>query len=242
MSLLTDILQAAPGVKFLVTIRERLNLQEEWGLVLDGLRFPNAQTTEALESYSAVQLFVQRARQVNAGFSLTDNAEAVKTICQRVEGMPLGLEFAASWLRAMTCRQIAAQMVDIPDFLTTPIRNVPERHRSLHAVFEQSWKLLSAHEQEVLMKLSVFRGGFDLEAAEPIAGASLSLLAGLVDKSLIRLTATGATTCTNSCASSRQTRLTAAEATVDCPSPFSLFLDVGRQARRTVRKRANALV
>ena len=191
ISLLTDILQAAPGVKFLVTSRERLNLQEEWGLVLDGLRFPNAQTTEALESYSAVQLFVQRARQVNAGFSLTDNAEAVKTICQRVEGMPLGLELAASWLRAMTCRQIAAQMVDIPDFLTTPIRNVPERHRSLRAVFEQSWKLLSAHEQEVLMKLSVFRGGFDLEAAEPIAGASLSLLAGLVDKSLIRLTATG---------------------------------------------------
>jgi predicted ATPase/DNA-binding CsgD family transcriptional regulator len=189
--LLTDILQVATGVKFLATSRERLNIQEEWVLELEGLSFPDGHTTDPSASYSAVQLFVQRARQIKSKFSLSENAEAIKTICQRVEGMPLGLELAATWLRAMSCQQIAAQIGRSLDFLTTPLRNVPERHRSLRAIFDQSWNLLSSAEQDVLMRLSVFRGGFNLEAAEQIAGASLSLLAGLTDKSLIRLNASG---------------------------------------------------
>ena len=105
---------------------------------------PRNHGDEPLESYSAVQLFVQRARQVQANFSLADNAEAVKLICQRVEGMPLGLELAASWLRAMSCQTNRRADDSSLDFLTTPLRNVPERHRSLRAVFEQSWTLLSA--------------------------------------------------------------------------------------------------
>ena len=191
VDLLTDILQTAAGVKFLVTSRERLNLQEEWALALDGLRVPDDRADQRLESYSAVQLFVQRARQTQANFSLADNAQAVTAICQRVEGMPLGLELAATWLRAMSCREIAARMGSGLGFLSTPLRNVPERHRSLRAVFEQSWNLLSEAEQQVLAKLSVFRGGFDLEAAEQVAGALLPILAGLVDKSLIRLNPDG---------------------------------------------------
>jgi DNA-binding NarL/FixJ family response regulator len=108
-----------------------------------------------------------------------------------MEGMPLGLELAATWLRVMPCGQIAAQMGSNLDFLTTSLRNIPERHRSLRNVFEQSWHFLSSTEQSVLMKLSVFRGGFDLEAAEQVAGASLAILAGLADKSLIRLNPSG---------------------------------------------------
>ncbi|MHB8625342.1 MAG: LuxR C-terminal-related transcriptional regulator [Aggregatilineales bacterium] len=73
------------------------------------------------------------------------------------------------------------------NFLTTSLRNIPERHRSLRVVFEQSWRLLVAVEQDVLMRLSVFRGGFDLHAAQSVAGASLGTLAGLADKSLIRV-------------------------------------------------------
>ena len=184
--LLTDVLQAAPGVKFLVTSRERLNVQEEWLLMLTGLRVPNGGDPEPLEDYSAVQLFGQRARQMQPSFQLSDNAEAVTTICQRVEGMPLGLELAACWLRAMSCRQIAAHMGSL-DFLTSPLRNVPERHHSLRAVFEQSWRLLSEDERAVLTRLSVFRGGFDLPAAEQVAGATPLLLASLVDRALIRL-------------------------------------------------------
>ncbi|MEO8394156.1 MAG: hypothetical protein ABI700_14295, partial [Chloroflexota bacterium] len=191
VTLLTDILQAAPDVKLLVTSRERLNLHEEWVLVLEGLDFPNESATDALEGYSAVQFFIQRARQTQAKFSLADSAEAVIAICQQVEGMPLGLELAATWLRAMSCSQIATQMQHQLDFLTTPLRNVPERHRSLRTVFEQSWSLLSEQEQDVLMRVSVFRGGFDLEAAAQVAEATPSLLAGLVDKSLIRLTPSG---------------------------------------------------
>src|SRR5688572_2865769 len=83
VDLLTSILQTAPGMKLLVTSRERLNVQEEWVFVLDGLRVPGEQASEPLESYSAVQLFVQRARQTHASFTLDGNAEAVKLICQR---------------------------------------------------------------------------------------------------------------------------------------------------------------
>jgi len=190
VDLLINILQAAPQVKFLVTSRERLNVQEEWVLALDGLPFPPAETSISLESYSAVQLFAQRARQMQTNFSLDDNAEAVRKICQQVEGMPLGLELAATWLRVMSPQQIAAHMESNLGFLTTPLRNVAERHRSLYRVFEQSWKLLTADEQNVLMRLSVFRG-FDLGAAEQVAGASLAILAGLADKSLIRVNREG---------------------------------------------------
>ena len=187
VDLLADILQAAPAVKCLVTSRERLNIQEEWGLSLEGLSFPEDDVQGSLESYSAVRLFAQRARQFQVNFSPEGNERAVQQICSSVEGMPLGLELAATWLRVMSCPQIAEHLGSSLDFLTTPLRNVAERHRSLHTVFEQSWKLLTTDEQAVLMRLSVFRGGFDLDAAQAAAGASLAMLAGLADKSLIRL-------------------------------------------------------
>jgi predicted ATPase/DNA-binding CsgD family transcriptional regulator len=189
--LLAELLQAAPNLKILVTSRERLNLQEEWLLSLDGLSYPTASFADALENYSAIQLFIQRARQVKTHFSLDENAVAVLSICRHVEGMPLGLELAASWLHRMSCQQIVAQMTHNPDFLTTSLRNVPERHRSLRLVFEQSWNLLSDEEQKVLTDLSGFRGGFDLQAAEYVASASLTILARLADKSLIRLNVDG---------------------------------------------------
>lgn len=190
-ALLTEILQAAPAVKLLVTSRERLNLQEEWAFPLDGLSFPDAASTEPLARFSAVQLFVQRAKQAQPRFSFDENDRAVATICRMVEGMPLALELAASWLRAMSCAQVAAQLSSSLDLLTTPYRNAPERHRSLRAVFEQSWEMLSPPEKQVMARLTVFRGGFDHEAAELVAGATLPLLVGLVDKSLIRMNADG---------------------------------------------------
>lgn len=187
--LISEILTTAPAIKILTTSRERLNLQEEWAYPLGGLSVPG--DGAAAETFSAVRLFVQRARQVQPTFTLNDNVDAVTTICQQVEGLPLGLELAASWLRAMSCTQIATYMQGNLNFLTTTVRNIPERHRSLTNVFEQSWLMLSGDEQAVLMRLSVFRGGFDLEAAEQVAGATLPLLASLVDKSLIRLNDTG---------------------------------------------------
>ncbi len=190
---LGDILRLAPGVKLLVTSRARLNLQEEWLMEVKGLDFPP--TAEAIadsSAYSAIMLFVQQARRVQAGFIFTeaDRADVVR-ICQLVEGVPLGIELAASWLRVLSCREIAAEIEKGLDFLTTTVQNVPERHRSLRAVFEYSWNLLAPAEQGVFRQLAVFRGGFQREAAARVVGVSLPVLAGLVDKSLLRRDASG---------------------------------------------------
>ena len=185
--LLSDILAHAAGVKILVTSRERLNLLEEWLVAVEGLRFPAKQVDQPLETYSAVQLFLQRARQVQAKFSLEGEREAVLAICQGVEGMPLGLELAASWMRSMPPASIAAGIAGNLDFLTTPLRNVPDRHRSMRAVFEQSWRLLSGEEQRAMTRLTVFHGGFLAEAAAQVADAPQQMLAGLIDKSLVQV-------------------------------------------------------
>lgn len=146
----------------------------------------------ALQNYSAVQLFLQRARRAEASFapSAEEMADIVR-VCQLVDGMPLGLELAAPWIRTLSCREIAAEIERSLDFLTTTLRNVPERHRSLRVVFEQTWRRLSVVEQTVLMQLSVFRGGCTREAAEQVTGAMLPVLSSLVDKALLRRTNTG---------------------------------------------------
>jgi DNA-binding SARP family transcriptional activator/predicted ATPase/Tfp pilus assembly protein PilF len=194
IGLLVDILQQAPYVKILVTSRERLNLQEEWVLELKGLDYPtdhfagsNPAAGPALETYSAIALFVLQARRIDASFTLpeADVASAIR-ICQLVDGLPLGIELAVSWSRVLSWSQIATEIEQNLDFLTTSVRNVPARHRSLRVVFEYSWNLLTLDEQRIFPKLSLFRGGFRREAAQHIAGASLAVLAGLIDKSLLR--------------------------------------------------------
>jgi len=187
--LLAGVLQQAPQVKFIVTSRERLNLQEEWVLDIQGLKLP---TADGVESSSAVQFFVQSAQRVYADFSLSeDDKPHVVRICQLVEALPLGIELAAAWVRMLPCREIAQEIEQNLDFLATKLRNVQERHRSLRAVFEHSWKLLSESEREIFRKLSVFRGGFSREAAQQVAGATLPLLSALLDKSLLRRSCTG---------------------------------------------------
>jgi predicted ATPase len=196
-TLLTEILATAPAVKILVTSREALNLQEEWFHPVAGMAYPPAEglevaeTAEALETYSAVQLFSQCARRVRPGFSLATEKKGVVWICRLVEGMPLGIELAAAWLKILSCDQIARQIEHDLDFLATSFRNVPVRHRSMRAVFEHSWDMLSEAEQAVLRRLSVFQGGFQPAAAAQVAGASLPGLAALVEKSLVQLSSTG---------------------------------------------------
>ncbi len=191
---LGDILRLAPKVKLLVTSRVRLNLQDEWLLELKGLDCPSRADipAQAALAYSAVALFVQQARRVQAGFVLSDaETPDVIRICQLMEGVPLGIELAASWVRVLSCKEIAAEIEKSIDFLTSALQDVSERHRSLRAVFDHSWNLLSSTEQQVFRRLAVFRGGFQREAAAQVVGVSLPLLAGLVDKSLLRRNATG---------------------------------------------------
>ena len=188
---LADLLAAAPSLKLLVTSREVLNLQEEWQFLLAGLPVPDAAATDTLDKYGAVALFCQRARQVQPDFSLAAEQTAVIEICRLVGGLPLALELAAAWTKTMTCAAIAAEMQNNLHFLSSRLRNVPERHRSVRAVFTQSWQMLTAEAQQTFARLSLFRGGFRREAAEPIAGASLDMLSEFVDKSLLVWQANG---------------------------------------------------
>ena len=193
-ALLSDILGQAPNVTLLTTSRERLNLQEEWVYEVGGLAFPTATeaTSKGLSSYSALELFAQRARQTVSNFAPSeDEMTDIGRICQLVEGMPLGIELAAPWIRTLSCAEIAAEIEGSFDFLSTTLRNLPERHRSLRVVFEQTWGRLSEAERAVLMQLSVFRGGCTREAAEQVTGATLPLLTSLVDKALLRRVNTG---------------------------------------------------
>jgi predicted ATPase/DNA-binding SARP family transcriptional activator len=191
--LLVKILENVPGVKLLVTSRERLNLRWEWLLDINGLAFPEKAQADDIESYSAAQLFLQSARQVQPAFLPSEEEKlAIARICQFLEGMPLGIEMAAAWVQMLPCQEIARRIRGDLGFLTTTLRDVPERHRSLRTVFDHSWNLLLEEEKSVCSKLSVFRGGFQGEAvAEWVAGASLAILSILMRKSFLRRAASG---------------------------------------------------
>jgi predicted ATPase/transcriptional regulator with XRE-family HTH domain len=186
IELLDQLLETAPGVKLIATSREPLNLRAEWVFAVQGLPVPSGGELTTIESNSAAALFLQRARQVKLSFTpSTEDLAAIARICELVEGLPLGLELAASWVNTLACSEIANEIERGLGFLSTTRRDIPERHRSLLAVFEHSWNLLSAEEQAVLKNLSVFQGGFRREAAEQVAGASLPLLSSLMTKSLL---------------------------------------------------------
>ena len=181
--LLGEIIERAPKVELLTTSRERLNVQSEWVLDVHGLGIAE----NGNGASGALRLFVERATQAEPGFSL-DDGELVEArrICRLVEGLPLGIELAASWVSMLSCAEIADEIERNIDFLATSMRDVPERHRSLRAAFDQSWRLLSGEQQDVLARLSVLRGDYGREAAVAVAGADLRLLSDLVSKSLVR--------------------------------------------------------
>jgi predicted ATPase/DNA-binding NarL/FixJ family response regulator len=191
VALLTEILEAAPQIKLLVTSRETLNVHEEWVRAVTAMQVPDNELALDLEDYDAAQLFIERARQARGDFVVDRERPHVIRICRLVDGLPLAIELAATRVRVMSCRQIAEEIQRSMSFLTTSLRDVPERHRDMYAVFGPSWDRLTPAECEIFVRLSVFRGGFEREAAEQVAGASLSVLAALVDKSLLRVTPTG---------------------------------------------------
>ena len=182
VGVIEDILTTAPGCNLLVTSRQILNLSWEWPFWLTGMPYPQRAETDHLETYSAVQLFVERARRVRHGFSHQDDPAGVVQICRMVEGLPFGIEIAASWLRIMSCRQIAQALTEL-EVTYSPVET---RHRSLRALFENAWQRLSEPERCMIMRLSVFRGGFRLETAEAVASTTMTVLNSLVNQSLVR--------------------------------------------------------
>jgi predicted ATPase/class 3 adenylate cyclase len=185
--LVAEFIESAPNLKILVTSREKLNLQGEWTFDVKGMMFPTNGNGAGVEQYSALQLFLERARQVDPHFTLEDDQkEDVYRICRLVGGMPLGIELSTAWLSMLSPKEIADEIETSLDFLASTRRDLPEKHRSLRAAFDYSWKLLSEEQRAGFEKLSVFRGGFERGAAKEVAGTDLSVLAGLVDKSLLR--------------------------------------------------------
>lgn len=191
MGLVVDILAATIGLKILVTSREALNLQEEWVRPVAGLTYPPDDGGEQFEEYSSVQLFLDRARRIRGDFDLAEDEAGVLDICRLVEGMPLAIELVVGWLKTLRPADIAHEIRNNLDILASRSRNLPERHRTLRSVFDHSWHLMSESERAVFQKLSVFRGGFTREAVYVVAGASLQILAVLIDQSLLRLNAVG---------------------------------------------------
>lgn len=183
---LVRLLSHAPQICLLVTSREQLGLQAERVFDLIGLEYPNGQVNRPLTTYSAVQLFLQRALQQDRFFSAQNEMAALVRICQLTEGLPLAIELAAAMVRERSCAIIATEMENGRVNLAARWPDVAERHRSLWAMMEHSWRLLSPVEQNVFCRMAAFCGGFQAETAAQVAEASPLILRMLVQKSLLR--------------------------------------------------------
>ncbi len=211
--LLTDLLRSAPRLKLLVTSRVRLNLRQEWLLPLAGLDLPAARdgadlgedqddsaepnaaprsTASALDRYGATALFVDRARRLQPDFRASGKEAAdILRICRLLDGMPLAIELAAAHTRSLSLEKIAQELEHGLQLLSTSVRDVPERQRSMTAAFDHSWRLLSAHQRNILRQASIFQGGWTADAAKAVTGASPANLEELIDASWLRLVAGG---------------------------------------------------
>jgi DNA-binding SARP family transcriptional activator/predicted ATPase len=185
----SKLLETHSGLVVLVTSRERLNLPGEWIFELGGLDVPPPSINKQSEAYSAVLLFCQVARQVNPSFTLTDsNRMAVGEICRLVGGIPLAIQLAAAWTRSLACQEIALEIQSGLDILSRrPGFISGDTEQSIRAVFEQSWHRLDPADQVIFQSLSVFRLGFDQDAACQVAGATVESLCRLIDHSLLRM-------------------------------------------------------
>jgi predicted ATPase/DNA-binding SARP family transcriptional activator len=188
------LLRTCPELHVLATSREALSVPGERAWLVPPLALPPAGAApDAAADFDAVRLFVERARDVQPDFELTaSNAAAVGEICTRLDGIPLAIELAASRVRVMAPDQIRDRLTDAFALLTSGARTVLPRHRTLKAAIDWSYDLLPADARTVLQRLSVFRAGFTLDAAEAVAaggdiaaGDVLDLVAALLDRSLL---------------------------------------------------------
>lgn len=183
--LVARILAAAPEVRIVVTSRVKLSVSGETVFNLPGLVVDWNTPQEAFEA-SGVRLFIDAAKRADALFSLeVEDLDPLSRILGLVGGTPLGIILAASWVDTLPVAEIADEIEASMDFLEADQRGGPDRHRSMRAVFEYSWRLLDEEERRTFAGLSVFRGGFTREAAGKVADASVRQLANLVSKSLI---------------------------------------------------------
>ncbi|HEY0811311.1 MAG TPA: tetratricopeptide repeat protein, partial [Longimicrobiales bacterium] len=183
--LLVDSIARAPNVKAIVTSRRRLRIGGEHVLAIEALSVPATQ--DEIESSGSGALFLQIAKRNDSRFVLDpEAAQAIARICHVTAGVPLAIELAAAAVGLLSATEIAQTLEENHDWIIGARRDLEPRHQSLHAAFESSWRLLDSEERRAFRRLSVFRSGFDSEAAATVAGAALELLARLVEASLVR--------------------------------------------------------
>src|SRR5512138_1418646 len=164
-----DVLCDAPYIGILATSREPLAVTGEMLYPVPPLALPPKSQVTEIASYDSIRLFVERAQSVLPSFTLTSaNALSVTDICGRLDGIPLAIELASARVNALTVEQIAARLDDRFALLTTAQHGVPSHHRTLRAALDWSYSTLSAQEQTLLRRLSVFAGGCTLEAVEQV--------------------------------------------------------------------------
>jgi predicted ATPase/DNA-binding SARP family transcriptional activator/DNA-binding CsgD family transcriptional regulator len=196
VDLVDTLLDSCPGLRVLATSRETLNAAGDVNWVVPSLIVPDshqeAYTPQELEGYESVRLFVDRANQRKPSFELTSsNGRAVAQVCRRLDGIPLAIELAAGRMGVLLAEQLASRLEDSLKLLTGG-RTADPRHRTLRATLEWSHELLSDPERTLFRRLSVFAGGWTLEAAEEVCSGVgieqddvLDILGNLVDKSLV---------------------------------------------------------
>ncbi|MEV6101255.1 protein kinase [Nocardia sp. NPDC051981] len=188
-------LQACPHLRILTTSREPLDIAGESVLRVPPLTVPNPKQETPLRGlprYDAVTLLADRATAVVPSFELTDdNKDTIARICARLDGLPLAIELAAARMRAMSPEQILQRLDDRFALLTRGSRTAPTRQQTLRWSIDWSYQLCTSAEQRLWARLSVFTGGFELDAAEQICGTDLApdspldVLSALVDKSIL---------------------------------------------------------
>jgi len=197
--LIEEILAACPRVKMVVTSRVVLHLRAEYEFPVPPLGLPNLNQlpeNEALTEYTSVALFVQRARAVLPTFQLTEaNAHTVAEICVRLDGLPLALELAAARIKLLPPQALLARLTQPLQILTGGARTLPPRQQTLRNALKWSYDLLEPEEQQLFRRLTVFVGGWTLEAVEEVGKlidsaehsnlSTLDGVASLLDKSLL---------------------------------------------------------
>jgi DNA-binding SARP family transcriptional activator/predicted ATPase/predicted negative regulator of RcsB-dependent stress response len=187
---LSDIMQHASRVKFLVTSRERLNLKGEWVYPLKGMSYPDIHNhfdLTSIDKFGALMLFQQRAKQVKPDFQWdVQSIAAVVEICQLFEGLPLGIELAAADVWSQSCQVIAKKINNHWNSLNANASDVSPRYRSLSANLEDSWTLLDDTLQRIFWRIGIFEDSFSIQAAETISQATLDDLTRLVNQSILQ--------------------------------------------------------
>lgn len=183
---LTDLLRTAPHVKILAISQVKLNLYAEKIFSLGGLSFATGGAN--LEDVNdAVKLFIERSRSARPDIQLTPKSrEAIQEICRLTQGMPLALVLAASWTALLSPEEIIRELKYGFDFLESDIQDVPARQRSIRAIFDYTWSLMSDDERQLVLRLSIFRRGFTREAAKSVAQGNLRSLMSLLNRAVIQ--------------------------------------------------------